>query len=256
MESGYSILPPVYDKWQKTYGKDYSELILPRLLTAIQAHRISGSTMADLACGTGTLALMMARRGWRVVGVDASAGMIAQAEAKAAPSGLPVSYLRQDMREFRLPHEVHLVTSFFDSLNHVLSIAGLAGVFRRVHAALRPGGWFVFDMNNELCFTLLWTRSETIAHEEFLLELANSYDRGKGIAECRVTLTRRGGGTEAPQVEIVREKLYSGREVRDALSGAGFTVRECVDFNFTLNPDVGKIKTWWVAEKEPDPHSS
>lgn len=257
MESGYVILPPVYDKWQKTYGKDFSDVILPRLLAAMQAHRISGSTMADLACGTGTLALKMARRGWRVFGVDASAGMIDQAESKAASSGLPVSFLRQDMRALALPHDVHLVTSFFDSLNHLLTLADLTAVFRRVHASLLPGGWFVFDMNNELCFTLLWTRSESVAHDEFLLGLENSYDRGTGIAECRVTLTRREGGkAQPPQVEVVREKWYPAQAVRDALVETGFTVRECEDFNFTSNPDVGKIKTWWVAEKEPSLNSS
>jgi SAM-dependent methyltransferase len=250
MGAGYTILPPVYDRWQKTYGKDFSELILPRLLDTMRTHRISGATMADLACGTGTLAILMARRGWRVTGVDASAGMIERAEAKAAPSRLPVSFLRQDMRSFRLPREVHMVTSFFDSLNHILSPSGLAGVFRRVHAALRPGGWFVFDMNNDLCFSLLWTKSELVAHDDFLLELENSYDRGAGLAECRVTLTDR-TGEQAPQTEIVRERLYTSPAVREALTAAGFAVRACEDFNFTLNPDVGKIKTWWVAEKEP-----
>jgi SAM-dependent methyltransferase len=249
MDAGYIILPPVYDRWQKTYGRDFSELILPRLLEAVRVQRIPVSTMADLACGTGTLALLMARRGWRVTGIDASAGMIERAEAKAAPLRLPVSFLRQDMRAFRLPGEgVQLVTSFFDSLNHILSPDELAGVFRRVHAALRPGGWFVFDMNNELCFKLLWTKSELVAHDDFLLELENSYDRETQMAECRVTLTER-AGEGAPQVEIVRERLYAAPAVREALAAAGFTVRQCEDFNFTLNPDVGKIKTWWVAEK-------
>jgi hypothetical protein len=180
--------------------------------------------------------------------------MIERALAKSAPLRLPVSFLQQDMREFRLPREVHLVTSFFDSLNHVLSLVDLAEVFRRVHAALHPGGWFVFDMNNELCFTLLWTKSELISHDDFVLELDNSYDRGTGLAECRVTLTGRVGGAElVPQMEVVREKWYPAPTVREALLNAGFTVRASEDFNFTLNPDVGKIKTWWVAEKEPLP---
>jgi hypothetical protein len=105
-------------------------------------------------------------------------------------------------------------------------------------------------MNNELCFRLLWTKSELVAHDDFVLELVNSYDRGTQMAECRVTLTDR-AGERAPQVEVVRERLYPAPAVREALTAAGFTVRACEDFNFTLNPDVGKIKTWWVAEKAP-----
>jgi hypothetical protein len=33
------------------------------------------------------------------------------------------------------------------------------------------------------------------------------------------------------------------------LEKAGFVVRECEEFNFTSNPGVGNIKTWWVAQK-------
>jgi len=60
MEAGYRNLPPYYDRWQKSYGKDFSTLILPRLIASIRVHRISGRTMVDVACGTGTLALLMA----------------------------------------------------------------------------------------------------------------------------------------------------------------------------------------------------
>ncbi len=70
MSNGYSILPPVYDRWQRTYGKDFSSLILPRFLSSLRLHRVPKSPMLDLACGTGTLALMMARRGWEVWGID------------------------------------------------------------------------------------------------------------------------------------------------------------------------------------------
>ena len=63
MEAGYRNLPPYYDRWQKSYGKDFSTLIFPRLLASIRPHRIGGRTMLDLACGTGTLALLLARRG-------------------------------------------------------------------------------------------------------------------------------------------------------------------------------------------------
>ena len=110
MEAGYRNLPPYYDRWQKSYGKDFSTLILPRLIASIRVHRISGRTMVDVACGTGTLALLMARRGWEVFGVDASEGMLAQATEKLAGLSLPVELFRQDMRELALPRPVHMAT--------------------------------------------------------------------------------------------------------------------------------------------------
>jgi ubiquinone/menaquinone biosynthesis C-methylase UbiE len=248
MEAGYRNLPPYYDRWQKSYGKDFSTLIFPRLIASIRSHRISGRTMVDVACGTGTLALLMARRGWEVSGVDASEGMLAQAAEKLAGLSLPVEFFRQDMRELALPRPVHMATSFFDSLNHLMTAGELGAVFKRVRDSVVPGGWFIFDTSTERCFTTLWTKSETFHHRDFSIMLDNSYDRAERSAVCHVTLeVNREEGTVRLD-ETVRERFYTADEVSGLLAEAGFTVRECEDFNFTYNPAVGKLKTWWAAE--------
>jgi len=251
MDAGYRILPPYYDRWQRSYGKDFSALILPRLLATIRSYRISGPGMVDVACGTGTLALMMARRGWKVFGVDASEGMLACAAEKPVAKALDVSFLLQDMRELRLPARVNLATSFFDSLNHLLNAEDLARTFRRVRDALVPMGYFVFDLNNERCFSTLWTQSETVTGEGFTLLLENSYDRGTRTALSNVTITPKGGKGQILQ-ETVHEHYYPADEVRALLRQSGFSVKQCEDFNFTSNPAVGKLKTWWVAECADD----
>jgi len=248
MDAGYRHLPPYYDRWQRSYGKDFSTLIFPKLVSTIRAHRISGTTMLDIACGTGTLAQLMARRGWTVTGIDASEGMIREAAAKAASPRLRMTFFRQDMRDLAIPYPVHLATSFFDSLNHVLIAAELRETFRRIRASLLPGGWLVFDTSTERCFTTLWTQSETITTGGFSIALDNSYDAGRKTALCNVTLVvPREGGTIRLE-ETVRERYYTQDEVAGILAGTGFAVRESEDFNFTSNPAIGKLKTWWVAE--------
>ncbi|MEW6510024.1 MAG: class I SAM-dependent methyltransferase [Bacteroidota bacterium] len=249
MDAGYRILPLVYDRWQGSYGKNFSELIFPRLLRTLRVHRISGPAMVDVACGTGTLALMMARRGWEVYGVDASEGMLACAASKVSRSGLPITFLRQDMRSLRLPRLVSLATSFFDSLNHLIAPEDFLSALRSVYAALSPGGWFVFDTNNERCFTQLWTKSETVTRREFIMTLANSYDRERRLATSEVTLTLKERGNHGQQVEMVRERYYPSAEIHAMLEEAGFVVRESDDFDFTESRGLGKIKTWWVVQK-------
>jgi len=248
METGYQHLPPFYDRWQRSYGKDFSTLIFPRLIASIRAHRISGRTMVDVACGTGTLALMMARRGWEVFGVDASEGMLHEASEKLSGLSLPVEFIRQDMRELALPRPVHLATSFFDSLNHLMTAGDLGAAIRRVRESVVPGGWFIFDTSTERCFTTLWTRSETHRDRDFSIVLDNSYDRARRTAVCRVTLSLSRDGAPVRLNETVSERFYTAEEVTGLLDDASFAVRECEEFNFTSNPAVGKLKTWWVAE--------
>jgi SAM-dependent methyltransferase len=248
-ETHYQILPPIYDRWQKTYGKDYSTLILPRVLSSITANRIPKSTMLDLACGTGTLAMMMAKRGWKVWGVDASEGMIAEANEKSRGTKAEVKFLCQDMRKFRLPAHVALVTSLFDSINHITSKKELQATFRRVHACLVRGGYFLFDLNNEHCFKTIWTQNSTIGHKDFTMAFRNNYNSRTHIAKCVVSIKMHGSHEHVPRVETVTERWYPENEIACVLELAGFHIRQVEDFNFTDRPEVGKIKTWWVVQK-------
>jgi SAM-dependent methyltransferase len=249
MHSGYSVLPLVYDRWQNTYGKDYSSLILPRLVSTLKSNGIRAGTMLDLACGTGSMAFHMQRRRWRVWGVDGSARMIDAARAKLRGRRVPVRFLRQDMRDVHLPEQVDLVTCLFDSLNHLPGRADLLTTFRAVADALTPGGYFVFDVNNERCFMKLWTRDGVVRHRDFTMVFQNMYDRPRKTACSRVTLFLRDGEKYDRREEVVFERYFPRAVVRGLLESAGFSVVRVEDFNFTGRPDVGRVKTWWVAKK-------
>jgi SAM-dependent methyltransferase len=247
---GYTVLPLVYDRWQTMYGRDYSTLILPHVLDTIDRCRVPTGAMLDLACGTGTLAFLMARRGWTVWGVDGSRGMLAAAEAKKHSLGRNVTFLRMDMRALRLPVQVELATCFFDSLNHLPSAADLLKTFRAVAGSLKRGGHFVFDLNNEHCFRTLWTKTEAADHRDFTLILKNTYDARRQTACSLVTLFLKEGLRYQRFQETVRERFFSSAEVTGLLQRSGFIVLESSDFNFADDPSVGNLKTWWVARKE------
>ncbi len=205
--------------------------------------------MLDLACGTGTLALQMARQGWRVWGVDGSEGMLREARRKFAGRKLRVTFLRQDLTSFSLPVRVHLVTSLFDSLNHLLTPRDLSAAFRRVHATLLPGGLFLFDVNNELCYSTAWRRTEVTHGGDFTIILENEYDARRRRGKSHITIFERKNNLYARFRETVAERCYPAEQISVLLRRAGFQVLESADFNFTDRPEVGNIKTWWVARK-------
>jgi SAM-dependent methyltransferase len=249
MASGYQVLPEVYDRWQQTYGKNFSTLIFPKLLRSIKAHKIPTSSFLDLACGTGTLAVMMAKRGWKVFGVDASEGMLREGKKKIKGTPYSVMFSRQNMERFVLPEQVMLAVCMFDAVNHLTSSRALFNCFRRVNSTLIPGGYFIFDVNNELCYETIWRQTEVIHEEDFTMVLENTFDAPTRIGRSRVTLFMRRGDLFERKVETVRERYYPQDEIGELLRLAGFQVLESADFNFTPNPLVGEIKTWWVARK-------
>src|SRR5215208_5518047 len=67
----------------------FAALMGQYLREVLTRHPVADRRALDLACGTGTLALILADDGWEVVGLDSSAPMLAIARARAAdvPSG-------------------------------------------------------------------------------------------------------------------------------------------------------------------------
>ena len=86
------------------------------------------------------------------------------------------------MRSFVIPGRAGLVTSLYDSLNHLLTLRDIRSFFRSAFRALRSGGLLIFDVNNEACYRRLWKGTTTMEHADFTLILNNSYAPSRSIA--------------------------------------------------------------------------
>lgn len=249
MAAGYTALSGIYDRWQTLHGPDFTSVILPRLLASVARHVPPARVHTDVACGTGTLVLELARRGWATSGSDASARMIEEARAKAAAAGVAAPFDVQDMRSFILPAPAGLVTSFFDSVNHLLTLRDLKAFCSAASGALLPGGLLIFDTNTERCYRTLWRGPITETTPGFILELRNGYAPSRRRAHSAVTVRypeNEGGRVETERVE---ERCYTRKEMLGALRAAGLTPLDVHDFAFSFAPEFGKLKTWWVARK-------
>lgn len=100
----------------------------------------------DVGCGTGGHLLPLARRGYRVTGVDCSPEMLAAAQQKAEADGLTVDFQVGDVRELRLERTFDAAISMFAVLSYLTSLDDLLAAFGAVRQHLEPGGLFLFDV--------------------------------------------------------------------------------------------------------------
>ncbi len=100
----------------------------------------AGGPVLDLGCGTGRVALHLARRGHSVVGLDVDPELIDSLGARA--DGLPVETVVADARDFELGREVALALAPMQTLQLLPGAAGREACLRRVSSHLRPGGRF------------------------------------------------------------------------------------------------------------------
>lgn len=104
--------------------------------------------LLDVACGTGSHDVILAQRGYKVVGVDASPVMIAQANAKAAQHGVNVAYHVQDMRALQVSGPFDAALCLFGGFDYLLSDADVHAFLRGLRAVLKPDGLFLFECFN------------------------------------------------------------------------------------------------------------
>lgn len=117
------------------------------------AKRIRGPVL-ELGCGTGRISLPLAKAGVRVVGIDRSAPMLAQAEIRAQRQRRAqprrkrrLSLIRGDIRELPFADEAFaLVMAPYGILQSLLREQDLKATLAAVARVLPPGGTFGLEL--------------------------------------------------------------------------------------------------------------
>ena len=181
-------------------------------------------TVLDLACGTGTIACLLAARGYDVVATDASEEMLTRAAQKAEGLEHPPLLVRQSMPCLRLGREVDAVVCTIDSLNYLTREKDLRETFRRVHRWLGEGGVFVFDVNTPAKFRAMDGQMYADETEGSYCVWRTFFSERTKICTYQVDLFRlRPDGAWEREFEEHRQRAWSEAELRTFLADAGFT---------------------------------
>ena len=269
----YQAYAPFYDI---TGQIRFAVLMAQYLREVLARHPLAGRRALDLACGTGTLALMLADDGWEVVGIDASEPMLAQARSKASniDTAGRVVFVHGDMRTLRPatddwrsatddnPHRrwsvgdqhwsngFDLVTCVYDSLNYLLDAADLAACFASVAGALAPGGLFVLDLNTRYFLEHDWAECEVLELPGFVQVSQSHFDPA---TDCSTMLLTGFAGDDAQGYarfdETHIERAYAPELVERLLAAAGLLAEASYDC-FTFLPVSERTqRIAWVARK-------
>src|SRR5262245_10991 len=112
----------------------------------VELARQANGPLVELAVGNGRVAIPVARAtGQRVIGIDFSPAMLAQARANAAAAGVELDLREGDMRDFTLDEPAALIYCPFRALFHLHTWEDRRRTFERVADSLLPGGRFAWN---------------------------------------------------------------------------------------------------------------
>ena len=145
-----------YDEWSASMTADVAFYV--------SLARQSPGPLVELAVGNGRVAIPVAlATGRRVIGIDTSPAMLAQARQNAAAAGVELDLIEADMRDLALAEPAGLVYCPFRALLHLPTWADRRRTFERVAAALQPDGrfaWNAYAFDHHLAASLDGVREE------------------------------------------------------------------------------------------------
>lgn len=185
-----------------------------------------GTRVLDAPCGHGRIAQRLAERGCEVVGIDRAAHFIRLAERNAQSLGVEVDYRVGDLRELALAPDFDAAFNWFTGFGY-FNDATDRDILRRYHAALKPGGQLLLDLQNRdrlLRFFNPDSGHSRDVGEDLMLD-RHTFDPISG----RITTERfiwRAARIRRPKFSV---RVFAFTEIRDWLLEAGFRNVRAVD---------------------------
>lgn len=246
--SCYEALADSYDGL--TQDIDYAGM-LQFMQTLLQQAGKQPKTVLDLACGTGSMTLLLAQQGYEVIGADLSEDMLTEASQKLMQleQNHPL-LICQPMQELTLPQPVDWVVCCLDSLNYLTNPADCKQTFARVYAALQPGGVFVFDINTPYKLKGLDGQTFLDENEDTYCVWRAEFSEEENSVFYGMDLFQREGEHWLRSFEEHQEYAYCPEDLQQWLLEAGFgSVRQFGDCRLTPPADTEQ-RIYFLAVKE------
>jgi SAM-dependent methyltransferase len=201
----------------------FAEAAAAELLGLLRSSGLPHGLVVELGCGSGILSERLSAAEYSVVGFDISADMVELARRRV-PKGTfhHASYLDADLaRSVAVTAVGEIFNYLFDRRS---SLKKLAGVFRRVHEALAPGGVFLFDVATPGRVPGGIQRGVRQT-PDWVCVVEAEEDAARQQLTRRITTFRKAGQHYRRDDEVHRLRLYEPREIIDSLRTLGFSVR-------------------------------
>ena len=212
---------------------------------------LTNPSIVDIGCGTGTLPILLAKKGYSVTGIDLSEEMLSMAMEKAEREKVTIPFFQQNMMELEGFENIDCISILCDSLNYLQSEEEVVMTFQKVHESLKSDGLFIFDVHS------IYKIQEIFANETFFIDDENlslvwSCSQGEDDFSVEHDLVFFMRDEESDLYERFEEyhtqTTFNVETYEKLLNEAGFQIKKIsADFNQTVKQNSERI--FFIAQK-------
>lgn len=209
----------------------------------LERYEIKYRDLLEMACGTGTMSVMLACDGYSVTAFDLSCDMLCIANQKAVDKGVDINFLNQDMCDIRINADYGIILCLCDSINYITDSKKLSDVFQWVFNHLKDGGIFIFDINSSYKLKNIIGDNTFTDDKDDIVYIWNNVLTEDGTVEFYLTFFVKQGNNYKRFDEFHVEKIYESGEILDMLRYTGFNeiyVKDGMTMN-EVNPFTERI---------------
>ena len=244
--NAYGALAASYDRL--TNDVDYAAVV-DFYQQILAKEGLTPRTAVDLACGTGSVTVLLAQRGLQVIGVDMAEEMLCVASQKAHELENPPVFVCQPLQKLQLPRGVDLAVCALDSLDYITDPAECEMAIHRVYKALNPGGCFIFDVNTPEKLQAMDGQVFLDEDDDVYCVWRGEFDRETNICSYGMDLFQRKGDVWYRSFEEHREYAYDAETLVRYLRNAGFTSIRVYGDRVMGSPSEGEQRIYIKARK-------
>lgn len=242
----YEALAASYDRLTNDVDYEATVAFYEKIL---DLEGIRPRTAVDLACGTGSVTAILARKGLQVVGVDMSEEMLTVAAQKAGDVHPAPWFICQPLQELHLIRGVDLAVCALDSLDYITVPEDCAEAIRRIYRCLNPGGIFIFDVNTPEKLRAMDAQVFLDEDDDVYCVWRGEFDEETNICSYGMDLFQRQGDLWQRSFEEHREYAYSAEQLASYLKAAGFTHIRIYGDGRLEAPEPGEQRIYISARK-------
>ena len=244
----YDVFSGFYDRLTDNVEYEKRADYFCRLLSMCD---VNSGILLDLGCGTGSMSVKMAEKGFDVIGVDISIGMLGAAQQKMYESGKQILFLNQPMQDIDLYGTVDCAICVLDGINHLNNSDEVRRTFEKVSLFMNKGGAFAFDVNT------IYKHKNVLADNAFIYDFddlycawQNSYNEDDNSVDITLDFFEEEDGIYYRSGENFSEQAYELEEISAWLEDAGFEIIGIYDDLTTNSVKPDSERAVFLAKKK------